>query len=205
MSDWALALEIVQILAICIVLFLLKQYGTPYIRKKGENLATKQDIAEITDKIEKVRSIYAERLEDISQQNRLLVEQAKRKHQLSIAALDRRLEAHQQAYALWWKLASVVYHETIRDVVYECEDWWIRNCIYLDAGSRVAFREAFCAAIVHRGFVQDYRGDPDQSEVIKDNWRTIMDAGEMIVKGVDLPSLGEKEYKPIDSSDPNGK
>ena len=98
-------------ICVLILLFLFKNYLTPYLRKKGENLATKQDIAEITEDIEKIRSVYAKSLEDISQQNRLLLEQAKRKHQLSIAALDRRLEAHQQAYSLWWKLSFKIFRQ----------------------------------------------------------------------------------------------
>src|SRR6266498_2581136 len=97
-----LTLEILQLFALTIGALFLK-YLPSYLSKKGENLATKEDIAVITREVEQVRSEYAERLENIVQQNRLLLEQTKRKHQLSIAALDRRLEAHQQAYTLWWK------------------------------------------------------------------------------------------------------
>ena len=115
MSDWTTGMDFVQLGGICIliVLFLFKNYVTPYIRKKGENLATKQDIRKITDEIEKVRSVYAKHLEDISQQNRLILEQAKQKHELRVAALDRRLEAHQHAFALWRRLLHKVYDEEI--------------------------------------------------------------------------------------------
>lgn len=203
MSNWSAHLDILQLggIGILIMLFLFKNYVTPYVRKKGENLATKQDIAKITDEIENVRSEYAERLEDIAQQNRLLVEQAKRKHQLSIAALDRRLEAHQQAYALWWELSSNVFGKEIGSVVMKCQEWWKKNCLYLDAESRWAFRHAYNAAFLHRELVDGSRGRQGGSEKIKANFRVISDAGGTIVKGVELPSLGEDEYKPVDPSE----
>ena len=152
MSDWITDVDTFQLGGICILiaLFVFKNYVTPYIRKKGENLATKQDIAEITDEIEKVRSEYAKQLEEISLQNRLILEQAKRKHQLSIAALDRRLEAHQQAYTLWRKLRSLLYKDEVGSVVMECQEWWVRNCLYLDAEARQAFSEAYHGAFAHR-------------------------------------------------------
>jgi hypothetical protein len=46
-----------------VVGLILNQFLPKYIGKKGENLATKEDIAEITDKIEGVRIDYAEKLE----------------------------------------------------------------------------------------------------------------------------------------------
>ena len=41
-----------------------------YLKTKGHNLATKEDIEAITDKIERVRSEYAKHLENIAQVNR---------------------------------------------------------------------------------------------------------------------------------------
>ena len=204
MSDWFADLEILQLAGICILiaLFLFKNYVTHYIRKKGENLATKQDIAEITDEIEKVRSVYTKRLEGISQQNRLLLEQAKRKHQLSIAALDRRLEAHQQAYALWWKLRSVLHKDVAGSVVVECQDWWVKNCLYLDAEARQAFLNAYHGAFAHRELADEYRGTSEGKEIIEKNFMAVINAGDKIVKGVELPSLGEEEYKPVELSAP---
>ena len=41
----------------------VKSFFPTYFRKKGENLATKEDISEITDKIESVKNDYANQLE----------------------------------------------------------------------------------------------------------------------------------------------
>src|SRR5262249_2999875 len=58
----------------------------------------KEDIAKITREVEQVKHEYARRLESLAHQNRLVLEQGSRRHQLRMAALDRRLEVHQQAY-----------------------------------------------------------------------------------------------------------
>lgn len=42
---------------------LLRQYLPGYAKEKGQNLATKEDVAEITEKVESVKSGYAESLE----------------------------------------------------------------------------------------------------------------------------------------------
>ncbi len=62
-------------------------------------------------------------------------------NQLRLAALDRRLEAHQRAFTLCMKLAGMLWtigQERI-DVQRECQDWWIDNCLYLGPKSRKAF------------------------------------------------------------------
>src|SRR4051812_21360843 len=82
----------------------LVAYAASYLRRKGENVATKEDVSELTELVERVRTQYAERLENLAHQNRLVLEQGSREHQLRLAALDRRLDAHQQAFALWRKL-----------------------------------------------------------------------------------------------------
>lgn len=48
-----------------VVYFLLKSFLPSYFSKKGENLATKEDISEITNKIESVKHEYANNLESV--------------------------------------------------------------------------------------------------------------------------------------------
>ncbi len=57
MSSEQLLFHIVELLIIIAVAF--KVFFTSYVSEKGKNLATKEDIAEITDKVEKVRLQYA--------------------------------------------------------------------------------------------------------------------------------------------------
>ncbi|MFZ0052673.1 MAG: hypothetical protein WAK96_12940, partial [Desulfobaccales bacterium] len=67
---------------------LSKYFFSSYASEKGRNLATKEDISEITKKIEEIKHQY-----------NLMIEQIKGRHQLRLAALEKRLEIHQQAYS----------------------------------------------------------------------------------------------------------
>jgi hypothetical protein len=49
---------------VCVFL-LLKSFVPSYLAEKGKNLATREDMAEITDEIEKVKSEYALILEEL--------------------------------------------------------------------------------------------------------------------------------------------
>ena len=76
-----------------------------YLRRKGQNLADKEDIEKLTQIVEGVRTQYAKDLENLSQENRKFIELMSQEHQLRLAALGRRLEAHQEAFSAWWHLA----------------------------------------------------------------------------------------------------
>ena len=182
-----------------LIAFGLGAFVQKYLNKKGENLATKEDIAEITDKIEQVKSAYTERLE-----------QTKLNHQLRLAALDRRLEAHQEAYTLWWKLMGVVHdNASIGGVIMECQDWWVKNNLYLDPEVRQAFRTAYHSASTYCQIYTELR-EADSIErqrrerSLSESWDSVNDAGEVIAKAVELPDLVEKEHKPVSLQDREG-
>ncbi len=52
-------LNILVIIAFVIIALFYKSYLTKYLDKKGENLATKEDVSEITKKIEKIKLEFA--------------------------------------------------------------------------------------------------------------------------------------------------
>lgn len=56
--------QIIWIVVAFIVGLLLNNFLPEYFRKKGENLATKEDISDITSKIESVKHEYASQLEN---------------------------------------------------------------------------------------------------------------------------------------------
>lgn len=181
-----LLLDVVILVAIAGLAALVKWYLPSYLTEKGKNLATKEDLAAITREVESVRHEYAVRLENLAQQNRLILEQGSRRHQLRMAALDRRLDIHQQAYLLWVKLVGSVYRENqLGDVVMECQDWWQRHCLYLDGSARQAFRDAYMAATHHHDLVKAH----EDAQVLGESWATIMRAGELVVTAVELPPI----------------
>jgi hypothetical protein len=109
--------------------------------------------------------------------------------QLRLTAADRRLQAHQEAFAHWRKLLRNVHGENIGDVVNECVEWWEKNCLYLDAKARASFLIAAQCASDHGGF----KRDRESAELLMENWNRIKEAGDAIVAGANLPSLGDKE------------
>lgn len=114
--------------------------------------------------------------------------------QLRVAALDRRMQAHQEAYTLWRKLlfsdrSQPEYYELIQ----ECQEWWENNCIYLSAEARVAFQRAYLSASDNYLFLKSN----EDSRLLKDSWKDVAVAGKIIVAGVGLPPIGESETKHI--------
>ena len=62
--DWIWILVIVlDVVATFLLGLFLKNYLPSYIQKKGENLATKEDIQEITQKTEEVQAEFKEKFE----------------------------------------------------------------------------------------------------------------------------------------------
>jgi hypothetical protein len=123
--------------------------------------------------------------------------EADRRHQLRIAALEKRLETHQHAYTLWRKLLFADKHsKEIYDVVMECQDWWERNCLYLSAPAREAFLKAYQSASDHA----DLLASNAEAELVKSAYQDVERAGKLIVEGVNLPPISELETKLVQKS-----
>lgn len=170
-----------------IVFYLLKSYIPSYLNEKAKNLATREDVAQITDEIERVKTQYS-----------FLVEELKAKHQLRLAAVERRLQAHQEAFALWRELVANTHTENIGKTVIKCQAWWENNCLFLEPSAREAFSDAYSAAHMHSALVQG--GLPVLHEA-KDNWQRITKAGQLIVEAVQLPGLTSTEKQQLAESE----
>jgi hypothetical protein len=170
-----------------IVFLLCRHYLPTYLSEKGRNLATREDIGEITDKVESVRSQYT-----------ALAEELKARHQLRLAALDRRLQAHQEAFTHWRRLLGSAYAENIRQVTMECQDWWEKNCVYLEPGVRQAFVEAYTAAHSRHELVK-MRSD---TQTLQQSWARITQFPNLVFQAMQLPSLTESERNAMDPSSP---
>jgi hypothetical protein len=171
-------------------------YFGAYLRRKGQNFADKEDIKKLTEIVENVRSQHAKELENLAHENRKAIEYGSREHQLRLAALDRRLDACQQAFTLWRKLYSALHTDKITTVVIECQSWWNGNCLYLDAQAREAFIRACVAANEHESLLKGLTAKCVTSEEIKQNGDIIRAAGVAIVQGAALPPI--KDFKAED-------
>lgn len=173
-----------------IAFLLCRHFLSGYLAAKGKNLADKEDIAALTRLVE-----------DVKLQTSLTVEQFKAKHQLRMAAVDRRLQAHQEAFALWRKLVANAYDEkNIGSVVMECQSWWEQNCLYLEPEVRRALSDSYIFAAGHKKLVESGsyvpRGDALIAS-IQESWKRVIDAGNVILAAMELPPLAEQEMKPF--------
>jgi hypothetical protein len=174
------------VLAAAIAFLFIKFYLSSYLTEKGKNLATREDIEAITDKVESVRSQYA-----------TLIEELKARHQLRLAAVDRRLQAHQEAFTLWRKLMCATYTEEIGKVVVECQAWWEQNCIYLEPTVREAFVSAYGAAHGHNALVRSRA----EVKIVEESWSLVTGFPNILFKAVQLPTLSELEAKALGVTD----
>ena len=126
-----------------LLLFFFMKSFLNYLAQKATNLATKEDIAEITQKIEFIKSQYA-----------VLLEEVKVRNQLKMAALDKRLQAHQEAFSLWSRMNKTPYGEEFKKLYVECSHWWDNNCLYLDQNVRSEFLRSITAMNQHHLIVQ---------------------------------------------------
>lgn len=195
MNDLYFFIQIIEILLIILFFFLLKNYLPSYFSEKGKNLATKEDIAVITKQSEEIKNLYSKQMENLVQQNRIILEEYKNKNQLRLAALDKRLEAHQKAYVLWKEAAHSIHNsDKINEIVIECQNWWHNNCLYLTADARDAFWNSFMAASLHKDLLESHKAirSEETKKEVKENWHTIMQAGRIIAEGVTLPPTNEQ-------------
>lgn len=148
-----------------------------FLSKKAENLATKQDIQNITHLQEEVKSEFDQ-----------LLERQRAAGQLRLAVAERRFEKHQEAHTLWLRLVGNVYTPNIGDIIVECNKWWLENSLYLDPDARLAFKRSYHCAADHMGLLEGERNE-DNRQLIQENWRIINDAGPKIADAVNLPRL----------------
>lgn len=174
--------------ATVIVMLLARHYLPAYLGEKGKNLATREDIAEITHEVERVRTQYA-----------ALLEELKTRNTLRMAALDKRLQAHQEAFTRWRELMSKTHTDEVGAEVIACQTWWETNCLYLESEVRTAFVDAYSAASMHNQLV---RSRPDY-KVVQENWQRITKFPDLLFKAVQLPALSQVEAKSLNLNEPS--
>ena len=170
------------VVAVLVAFALLRFYLPAYLGEKGKNLATREDIAKITREVEQVRLQYS-----------TLVEELKARHQLRLAAIDRRLQAHQDAFVHWYELFQVMHTSEVFKVASKCDVWWNENCLYLEPSVREGFLSCCFAARNHESLLKA-RSDPKE---IKDNWAQIAAFPNLLFAAIKLPGLSELESQSL--------
>jgi hypothetical protein len=193
MDALIVAIEVVIVGGIVAIGYLQKTLKS-YAEEKGKNLATREDVAAITDKVEAVKAEYAKQLLALEHGQKLLIEQANQRHQLSMAAIERRLQTHQDAFAKSAELVRLA-HDKAPDTttrLNEMLQWYRENCLYLSPDAGRAFVRACHAAHMHKDLLG---GGPGGRDLIQENWSAITAAPEIIAAAVQLPGIGTELMK----------
>jgi hypothetical protein len=174
-------------LILVLVVSALGAYVGTYLREKAKGLATKEDVGEITKRVEEARRQYTHDLATVT-------EALKARTGMRMLAGERRLATHQEAYRRWHLLLRSAPLNAGASVADDCLQWWRENALFLDAGPRERFLDACGAAGNHCFLITLNRGSgPDGSQAVVDNMNVIRSAGPAIVGACELPALKEDE------------
>ncbi|PRH42083.1 hypothetical protein C6T65_12055 [Burkholderia vietnamiensis] len=183
-------MTLVSMLAGAAILLLAREFFPGYFRKKGENLATKEDIAEITKRQEEIKHKFNE-----------IIEASKQRHSLRTLVAEKRMAAHQHAFKHVKGLLSARENKAI---IEGCKAWMDENCLYLTLEARRAVWRAIGDAESRALFLAEAQmeatANPQRIELhdlATEKWNAIMAALPTIVTGVELPPLGDEELAAI--------
>lgn len=186
-------LQTLSIIAICFIAFghwvskRLSKIADSYLSEKSKNIATKEDIADITRSVEEVKNEY-----------NLFIEEIRSRNSLKMAAIDKRLEVHQEAMTLCIQAIRKVHNvDEIGPHVAIMDDFYIKNCIYLTPKAREAFWGSYMSANDYKFYKRTAieSGDDELKADAKAMWAEITGAPNIIMKELELPPMSDKEVQ----------
>ncbi|MEQ1859380.1 MAG: hypothetical protein ABMA13_05545 [Chthoniobacteraceae bacterium] len=162
-----------------------------YLAEKAKGVATKEDIATLTGKVESIKHEYSEKLTilagDVDYRN---------------IAREKRLTTHQKAFALLYELRQIVPNqgELIDYKLLERKFrlWWFKNSLFLAPAARESFLKAVEMVGERWRLQRTFEMSPASVEVeqltraTNQTDKAITDARIAIVEGVSLPTHLEK-------------
>ncbi|MCD9120665.1 hypothetical protein [Cupriavidus sp. UGS-1] len=191
----SLSFEIVALTSF-VLGFIVNNYLPAYLKGKGANLATKEDIAQITKLQEEVKHSF-----------NVLLEQSKQRNSLRVLVAEERMRAHQAAFLHVHRLLSARDNTS---VIEECRTWANENCLYLAPDARQAFYGAIAAAENRAMFLTEARSEGTSASIRSqyhdkavDLWSEIARAFPAIVKGAELPPFSAEEENTMLRSSPD--
>jgi hypothetical protein len=163
----------------------LEKYAGAFLEEKGKNLATKQDIGDITKIVESIKH-----------ENNLILEEIKGKHQMRLAAIEKRLQVYQKVYVNLSHIINDLLIENLSDyqkkilipkIVIDFIDNIIDSTIYLSTPIMEIMGNIIW-------LLQNYT-DTDKSEEKRKIHDEIMKISlqvfELIREDVELPPIGK--------------
>lgn len=120
-----------------------------------------------------------------------------RKDKFRLVAIEKRLQTHQEAFSLWYKLIWVI-HSPSDDripVITEARNFWLNNCLYLEKNTRKEFDIVIRLVDGYSLKLQIAKDEKDshkKEELIQDyrnDWKRISDLPNYIQSEVELKPI----------------
>lgn len=108
-------------------------------------------------------------------------------------AAEKRLEVHQKAYELWWKIVTG-YHNTDTRIaaLNECQTFYNSHCLYLGNRTRKVFNQTLGSVAVYSAYREMWqRGDDRRGKAMEKLAQEINDVLQAISSDVELPDLND--------------
>jgi len=113
--------------------------------------------------------------------------------QLRLAAIDKRLQVHQEAYAYWIKIIRAMGdRETLGDLLKQAYEWWDNNCLYFSSPDLAT---DFRRTITEAGGYETMRRGGASATLLEDIYKQLMATGEKIQSAVGLPAIGNVQLQ----------
>jgi hypothetical protein len=156
-----------------------------YLREKGKNLATKEDVGEITSIVENIKKENAKELAALAHERHLDIKRLEQLNDLRLASIDERLKAYQEAYSLAFRMLDAMGNRQQSFVVLKaCTNFWEHRSLYISEAVRVALDKAMIALHCHESTCAE------SSPVTPDeNRAAITQALRVIERSVNLPEF----------------
>jgi hypothetical protein len=170
--------------------FALKRYFGSYLDKKAANLADKEDIGDITRIVESIKLDHAR---EVTQ----LAELLRSRTSMRLVAAEKRLEAHQRAYAIGITMQMYAHMSDTQKQASLREEWgvfWQQNSLYLEPAVRSAFLDAYSAFDLHMTFRDMGTHDPEkQARDAIARMETMRKLTEVATEAVRLPPIANEQ------------
>ena len=125
-----------------------------------------------------------------------------RKDKYKLVAIEKRLEAHQQAYFHWEKLTSVIHEkddEKRATIFTDAREFWFSNCLYLEKTTRQEFLVGINRVSNYQPLLAIWKSLPaseeknHQHQILLNDWESIFKLGDIIQQDVELEPIILKE------------
>ncbi len=120
------------------------------------------------------------------------------KEKMKLVAIEKRLEAHQQAFKIWLDLHSLMNKHTPDDMiktVNNAYDFWNNNALYLEVKTRKDFTKAIEIVTYHQNMIEKVRQAEDRKE--KEKYKAMLYEGEDFFQKLFETIQKEVELEPI--------